>query len=178
MRVRKFFIYGYGILMFLLFAFLTSCGSDNDDKESGAELTLSPYNDYDLEQEAKEPVYITDDLYLLDDIYYTADDEADDEDELCLNLILHNLTGTDITGDFYFELEIHGSDDNWYTIPPTDYFFKDLAVIYSREREEHKNVYKISDINYNFQKGKYRLIREVYSEKYKGHCLLVYNFDL
>lgn len=178
MRVRKFFIYGYGILMFLLFAFLTSCGSDNDDKESGAELTLSPYNDYNLEQEAKEPVYITDDLYLLDDIYYTADDEADDEDELCLNLILHNLTGAEVSGDSYFELEVCGSDDNWYIVPPTDYPFKDIAEIYPKEREEYKDIYKISDINYDFKKGKYRFIREVYSEKYKGNCLLVYNFEL
>jgi len=100
----------------------------------------------------------------------------DKEDKLDIDLLLNNTTEYDVTGDFFFELEYYSSDDKWYSVPLTDYFFNEMAVIYPKGA--YNVNYKLSDINYDFKEGKYRLIRKISIDKYNGDCLVVYYFDL
>lgn len=164
-------------IMVLLILPLSSCKSSPNADSVDIDLTISQYNDYDLEQDAKEPVYLSDDLYIYDSLYFSENEEKiDKEDKLNLHLLFNNTTEYDVLGDYFFELEYYGSDDNWYCVPPTDYFFMELGVIYPTG--EYSENYKLSDINYDFQKGKYRIIRKVCIEKYNGDCLVVYYFNL
>lgn len=156
----------------------SSGNAKTDDNDSvSIDLTLSPYNDYDLEQNAEEPIYLSDDLYIYNSLYFSANNEKNDkEDKLDIDLLLNNTTEYDVTGDFFFELEYYSSDDKWYSVPLTDYFFNEMAVIYPKGA--YNVNYKLSDINYDFKEGKYRLIRKIKIDKYTGDCLVAYYFNL
>jgi len=54
----------------------SSGNAKTDDNDSvSIDLTLSPYNDYDLDQNAEEPIYLSDDLYIYNSLYFSANNE-------------------------------------------------------------------------------------------------------
>lgn len=184
------------ILISLMCLFLSGCKKGDDDNDSlsnsswqsqdvfklerldiSKNLEKSQFQDLYEGMPAEDPKHIGDDYYVYDSVYnYLTETSFDINDKIILDLKIVNDTDSNVYGDTLFQVEIL-LDNEWYIVPPVNYWFTDLAARYP-PKGEYAGAFILSDIDVNFIPGEYRVIKIYSMDDFDGKIISCSNFYL